>query len=120
MADDKQDKITFTYSHKPEEMGYVPMPEQLPHWIYLFPSFISEKGLSVSRLFDGIGQLSNVTCPFCKNGVLRLAKIEPIYSGGANPHPSTLHHVGNKLEYDCSNTVCDATFSGNYRWMWID
>ncbi len=119
MADDKQEKITLNYSYKSEEMGHILMLE-LPHWMYLFPSFISEKGLPVSRLFDGIGQLSNVTCPFCKNGVLRLAKIEPIYSGGANPNPSTLHHVGNKLEYDCSNPVCDAIFSGDYRWMWID
>jgi hypothetical protein len=115
-----QEDIQLNYLYPLEEMGHVPMPEEAPHWMLLHKWFIRDKNLQTSNYAAEIKKLTNVTCPFCKVGVLRLIKAEPFYSGGLGSRPSALRHVGDDLEYDCSNEKCDAKFEGRTQWTWID
>lgn len=93
-----------------EEMGFLVASESLPHSVSLSSLFLT-KHLGVTR-FDNTSSTTNVGCPFCKEGRLRLINVDPTVSHG--------HHVGNGYSYDCSNGSCDGTFSGSYRWMYID
>lgn len=93
-----------------------------PKTIYLHPSFIRENlgGGRLSVHFE-VGKDTNVSCPFCQEGRLQLASVEPEYSGGPRAFPPpVMHHVGNRYEFKCSNPNCDGRFVGTYQWMWID
>ena len=67
-----------------------------------------------------VGEVTSSNCPFCETGSLKLIKVDPKYSGGANPLPPTKYHVGNSYEFCCSNKECDGKFFGSYTWMHID
>jgi len=115
----KQKEMEFTYTYPVKEMGI----EIASHTIHLFESFIREK-LSGGRLdAEPVFQEERITkvgCPFCQKGFLKISKVTPQYSGGPSPVPMTMHHVGNRYEYICSNPECDAKFMGTYTWMYID
>jgi len=120
MSEHKEQKEVIFYPQA--EMGYTIDAEE-PHKVFLHESFLEEKlKASGSNLggFSG-GTVTNVGCPFCKKGSLKLEKIQPHYAG--NPRvgiPSIMHHVGNSYEFVCSNSKCDGRFSGSYTWMYID
>ena len=67
-----------------------------------------------------VGKATEVICPFCKRGNLKLNRIEPQYSGGPSPTPTTLHRTGDTYEFSCSGLDCAGRFSGTYTWMYID
>ena len=98
------------------------MGKDYPHMIYLFSSFIGQELGMGNKFLDErkINTITNVCCPFCDTGSLKLSRVKANYSGGANPLPPTKHHVGNSYEFRCSNEECDARFFGSYTWMHID
>lgn len=102
-----------------EEMGHLMAPDM----VSLFDSFLRDK-LDVSNLDAALAKYekgdTNIGCPLCKNGTLKLVEIEPVYSGGMARVPSTKHHVANNYEYRCSNEECSTLFLGRFQWMWID
>jgi len=107
---------TDTYDVK--EMGMLFYPNS----IYLYNSFIRDK-LNPGTLDTELrkeGEITNIGCPFCKNGFLKLITVKPRYSGGLGRVARTQHHTGNWYEYVCSNPDCSGKFSGEYTWMWID
>lgn len=90
--------------------------------IFLWNGFMP-KSLQVCQLdatFFKEAKLTNVTCPYCKKGLLRLEEVKPVYSGGMHPVPPIMRHTGNEYSYICSNQECNAHFFGHYQWMWID
>ncbi len=114
-----QREMKFAYTYDVKEMGKLTSPNS----IYLYNSFIRDK------LNPGIlntepkkeGEITNIGCPFCKNGFLKLSTVKPKYSGGLRGGVAhTLHHTGNWYEYVCSNPNCNGRFAGEYTWMWID
>lgn len=117
---DKQREMDLSYTYSVKEMGIL-IGEKIVH---LFDSFIREKlGGSIfdaQAIFEKKDSITKVGCPFCKEGFLKLEKVEPDYSGGPHAVPMTLHHVGNKYEYSCSNSNCPARFYGTHTWMYID
>lgn len=115
----QQERIQLNYEYPIDEMGITLMPKELPHWMILHEHFIRGKNLPISEYGAEIKKPTNVICPFCKKGVLQLVKVEPIHSGGPLSF-SSRHHVGNNLEYNCSNEKCDAKFEGKSQWMHID
>jgi len=115
---EKQGKMDFPYTYSVKEMGTL----MSPHTIFLFGSFIQEKlkGSMLDAVSFDEEKITKVGCPFCKDGFLKLVKVEPQYSGGPRRVPSVMHHVGNRYEYVCSNPKCDGRFVGTYTWMYID
>ena len=113
-----QVKMDFTYTYKVEEMGTL----LSPNTIFLFESFIRDKLKGNMLDIDSLGEekTTKVGCPFCKDGLLKLVKVEPKYSGGPRRVLSVMHHVGNKYEYICSNPDCAGKFVGTYTWTHID
>ncbi|KKM86094.1 hypothetical protein LCGC14_1282500 [marine sediment metagenome] len=107
-------------THKKEDMGY-DMGLNLKG-LHLHSGFL-KKYLNVSEL-DTFSyprrekKEINVVCCYCKEGVLILKDVQPHYSGGMRPTPSSMRHTSNNYEYGC--TKCDARFFGSYQWMWID
>ncbi|TSC95262.1 MAG: hypothetical protein Athens101410_669 [Parcubacteria group bacterium Athens1014_10] len=77
-----------------EEMGILVSH----HRILLDGDFIKEKLLT--RQF---------VCPFCKENLLKLIKVELIHSGDS---PESSYPIGNKYEYDCSGEECLGQFFG--------
>lgn len=123
MTEEKQTEMELPYTYPVEEMGFLPVPQSLPHLVSLSRSFLSEK-LKASR-FNRMPireekTMTKIGCPFCNNGSLKLVKVEPQYSGGMSPTPASMQHVGNGYEYVCSNDECDARFIGTFQWAWID
>jgi len=113
--------MEFIYIYPVEEMGNLISPET----ISLSESFLRDKlrvsphDVSPSYLSEE-KKLTKVGCPFCKEGALKLMKIEPEYSGGMREAPAVKHRVGNRYEYGCSNPACNAEFFGTYTWRLID
>ena len=105
-----QMEFRFPKIFKPKEMGAVAPPE-IGKFISLDSSFIS------NELIKGVspGKNTDVCCPFCKKGYLRLIKVEPIYSSGSDPY-GPKYYVGDSYKYDCS-AGCGARFSGKVQWM---
>jgi len=116
----EQAGMSFAYTFPIEEMGIL-IP---PTTIQLSSKFLQDE-LGVMR-FDAHpdwqegGKVTHVGCPFCKQGFLKLGKVEPEYRGGMDPLPQTKEHTANKYEYVCSNNECNGRFFGVYQWMWID
>lgn len=67
-----------------------------------------------------VGQVSEVQCLFCKNGCLKLARIEPLHSGGVIRRCGYQEHIGNICYYACTEAECGATFCYKIQWMRID
>lgn len=115
----KQLEIEFKERHTVEQMGRLISPNT----IYLFESFMRKKlrlwGLLDTTLSDE-EKTTEVSCPFCQQGFLKLNKVKPEYNGGPGSAPTVKHHVGNRYEYLCSNPKCDGKFLGDYTWMHID
>src|SRR3989344_5577610 len=109
-SQEKQAEMSFAYTFSIEEMGIL-IP---PTTINLSRKFLQDE-LGVMR-FDAHpgwkeeGKVTHVGCPFCKQGFLKLEKVEPQYSGGMNPFPRTKKHVANEYEYICSNDKCNGRF----------
>jgi hypothetical protein len=61
--------------------------------------------------------ITDIICPICKKGNLVADSPEARFSGGMNPF-SSKQHVGD--DYKCRCNHCDAYFSGDKTWMWID
>lgn len=119
-ADGQQLSMELPQLYSIEEMGTThPLT---PKTIYLHPSFVGNKlGGGSLVLLEEVGRGTNIGCPFCREGRLKLAAVTPEYSGGPRSFPpSTMHHVGNKYEYRCSNPECEGRFVGTYIWMHID
>ena len=114
-----QMEIKFPKKFNSKKMGYVCSLEP-GKAIYLNSSFISkELGLGGMGNIDNIslGKNTEVFCPFCNNGHIRLKSITPLYSSGsANMGPR--YHVGNYYEFDCSAEY-GAIFLGSIEWMHI-
>lgn len=109
--------LEFPKKFKPEQMGFVIGTKS----IVLNSSFIGkELGLGGMGGIDlsSIGKLSEVFCPFCQRGKLRLKSVKPVHSSGSNSF-GTSHHVGNEYDFDCSEG-CGAMFSGEIIWMFVD
>ena len=117
---EKQGKMDFPYLYDVKEMG---IPGYGGKEIYLFDSFLRDK-LGASQLdADPIFRKKDPTqvgCPFCKTGFLKLEMVKPNYSGAPGRVPRELYHSGNSYRYICSNDNCKAIFYGNYRWLYID
>ncbi|MFC1678459.1 hypothetical protein ACFLZ9_01835 [Patescibacteria group bacterium] len=68
-------------------------------------------------------KVSNVRCPFCKQGLIRIINIKPDFSYGAfgrqGPLPRS-HHTDNNYHFDCTNEDCGARFYGSECIMRID
>ena len=117
----EQLEMEFYQFFKAEEMGRV-----FGHTIYLSEKFIrevlKEKGIWKEGLefLDEKKKIRSVHCPFCKKGLLKLVKVEPIYQGGIAKIPQTKQHVGCHYEYVCTNPKCDGVFKGKYQWAYID
>lgn len=116
----EQIAIDFKERYNVEQMGRLISPNT----IYLFESFMEEKlrvsGGLLASLLSEEEKTTDVGCPFCQEGFLKLTKVKPQYSGGLSKVPTTKHHVGNEYEYVCSNPKCDGRFVGSYTWMHID
>ena len=114
--EEKQAKMDFTHTYPIERMGVLLRPHKM---IHLFELFIREKmGASSLDEFSPEKVITEVGCPFCKKGLLKLTGIEPKYSGGIPPPMP--RHVGNFYKYDCSNQKYGGKFFGTYTWMYID
>jgi len=101
-----------------EQIGTCVMDGQL---VLLSDSFASTL---ISRYWlqrlPSLGVATEYKCPICHNGRIRVKKLTPNYSGGCRPVPSTMHHVGDKIECDCTNPECKTEFSGSHTFRWID
>lgn len=67
-----------------------------------------------------IGEVTKVQCPFCNQGCLKLAHIEPLHSGGLRGNFGHQHYVGNDYYYTCTEEHCGATFCYHNQWKHID
>ncbi|MBU2540105.1 hypothetical protein KJ786_03015 [Patescibacteria group bacterium] len=114
-----QKKIEFPKKFEPHEMGMVSPFGNRSKSIILYKDFLI-KELDMGDPCDdrSVGKVTEVFCPFCNKGHIRLTKIEPIFSRGARSY-GNLKHVGNIYEFDCSEN-CGAYFSGSFEWMKID
>ena len=116
----KQLEMEFPKSFKAEEMGRV-----FGRTICLSEEFIrevlKEKGIWETDLefLEEKKKIRNVRCPFCKTGLLKLVKIEPIYEGRTKKLQAK-ERVGNRYKYICTNSKCDGKFEGKYQWAHID
>jgi len=113
----KQKEFSFTFVPKREEMGAF---DDERKFVFLSEKFISEK-LNPQQTYQNSTPNeppTNVICPFCREGRLKLKTVEPRYSGGPNNFVSKKDHVGNDYEYGC--TQCEASFKGSVTWMYID
>lgn len=108
------------YRYSAEKMGIT----IAHHTIFLFDSLIQKKlrpcSLEIFPTLSEKEKITNIGCPFCEKGFLKLSKIEPKYSGGLGRVSSTQYHVGNNYEWVCSNPECDGKFLGDHTWMYID
>lgn len=117
----EQGEMNLPCTHSVGEMGILISP----HTIYLHRLFLRDK-LQPPIFGVGLGwhqqEITNIGCPFCREGFLKLEEVNPAYSGGPHPDPvpSSMHHIGNRCKYICSNDECDGIFVGIYQWMWID
>jgi len=106
-----QMEFEFPKKFDPKEMGFVIADSG--NTIFLSDIFISrELGLgqwSVDSFFSG--RKTDIFCPFCGVGFLRVVILTPIYQMG--------HYVGIGCEFDCSNS-CGGFFCGSVQWMYID
>lgn len=66
------------------------------------------------------GKITKIVCPFCKKELIKIKEINPMYDGGQNPYPSTLHYRGDEYTLECLNPDCEATFTGRRIWAYID
>lgn len=111
MAEGRQIEMEFPYTYPVEEMGI----KIAPNTIYLFESFMRDK-LKVS-IFDGSPdwkkETTNIGCPLCNKGFLKLVSAYHEHDSMRSPPVVT------QYEYTCSNDECDGTFSGSYRWRRI-
>jgi hypothetical protein len=89
--------------------------------VFLSDSFANKliSRWSLQRL-PSEGVATEYECPICHKGRIRAIRLTPNYSVGCRPVPSTMHHVGDKIECDCTNPECKAKFSGSHTFMWID
>jgi len=112
-----QMEIKFPRTFNPEQMGCV-FPKDCGNKIRLNSSFMKKElglgGMDDNSLFSP-GQITEVLCPFCKQGSLKLKRIAPAYSDGGYGF-GTVYHIGNDYEFECS-AGCGADFFGNIQWM---
>jgi hypothetical protein len=105
-----------------EQIGTM-LPGTNGHMIFLNDSFAS-KLISLCggglQLLRQEGKTTEYECPICHNGRIRVKKLIPDYSGGCRPVPSTMRHVGDTIDCDCTNPECKAIFFGSYTFMYID
>ena len=123
MPKERQQEMEFSYRYPVEEMGYLPVPQNLPHFVSLRPEFLREK-LQAHMLFGRIpvkeeDRITKVVCPFCQKGFLKLVAIKPVLDGGPGNILIEKKHVGNTYTYVCTNDRCDGRFFGEDRWMWF-
>lgn len=84
-----------------------------PHVVFLSASFL--KKVMNARFSDWedqspkIGQETNIGCPICKQGGLKLHSIERVYS--KSPKKGNVIS-GNFYKYSCSNADCQGKFMG--------
>ena len=119
MNEEKQTEMELPYTYSVEKMGFVVDPQSFPHTIHLSKLFIRDE-LGAS-MFDGKPgwekeEVTNIGCPFCKKGRLKLIKVERVYSDDLSPTRGETKHIGNDYEYVCSNDECDGRFFGTYEW----
>lgn len=92
--------------------------------IFLHSSFLKDKmgarQLDAAPIMPELRLVRKIRCPFCKQGILEVVEIKPLYSGGRSMLPGTMHHSGNEYKFKCSNPDCSGKFFGQYKWLWID
>lgn len=100
-----------------EEMGDIISSKGAPPALFL-RSHVMREIVGEAGGFRGIevGQILNVSCPFCDEGRLQGESVKPKYEGGPGSRPSTQSHVGDGYVLTC--TKCDASFHGTHQWMW--
>ena len=93
-----------------------------PHHLFMHRGFMGKIGQLgfPGDLGRQPGDITDVECPFCKEGRLKVLSVQPVYSGGARSVPVTQQHVGNQYAFVCSNDKCDGRFFGTHQWLWID
>ena len=111
MVEEQQIEMELPYTYSVEEMG----AKIAPNTIHLDESFMRDK-LKVS-IFDGSPdrkkETTNIGCPFCNKGFLKL--VSAYHERVSNRSAPT----NTQYEYTCSNDECDGIFSGLYRWRRI-
>ena len=85
--------------------------------IILKESFLTDVLMAASLQ---VGKATNVVCPFCQKGFLKLNQMEPIYSGGVHPRPAIKEHTGDTYEFICTGEDCKGKFEGTYIFKNID
>lgn len=100
--------MEFKYPKKfsPEQMGYV-VPASVGGRVIILNNFAWEE-LGFFNGVSKIGDVSDVFCPFCQKGYIRITKIEPIYSAGPGRFDPRCY-VGDNYELNCS-AECGAVF----------
>ena len=103
--------MSVIYATKPNRMGMVSGDKT----IKLSKDFLRDSlRAKISDTEMEIGKLSNVLCPFCEKGVLKLVSIDPDYQ---MVFPQ-MYHTGNHYVYECSEE-CGGLFTGDYSNTWI-
>lgn len=104
---------------EPDKMGMVSPFGNKSRFIIFYEDFLCGE-LNMGDPCDerSVGKITEIFCPFCKKGHIRLKAVEPILSGRARDS-GPKKRVGNNYEFDCSEN-CGATFSGQTEWMKID
>lgn len=112
MDEPKQQKLEFSVVFSDEEWG---LREGISKQVRFFNHRIADR---LPREHEG--EVSNIQCPFCKDGCLKLAGIEPVmdreypYGWG-----DEMVHIGDDYLYACTNESCDALFAFEHIWHHI-
>jgi len=103
--------MSVIYATKPSRMGMLTGGKSLK----LSSDFLRDSlRVRPSDTELDIGKLSNVLCPFCEKGILKLVSISPEYQ---IVFPQR-YHTGNSYVYEC-NQECGGLFTGTYSNTWI-
>ncbi len=124
MSPELSNQMSFDFPKKfePELMGVV-LEIGGSIMISLNNSFLTEElGLGCYGNLDHarVGKETEIFCPFCQKGKIRLKEIKPLFSSGSASRCGPRLHVGNNYNLDCSNDECDSSFTGEVTWMYID
>ncbi len=83
--------------------------------VYLFESFLEKlirsMGLNVENVSSWKNRSTEVDCPFCKKGILKLVRIVPRATGGPRQYPPEMLQLGYVYTFECSK--CRRRFIGS-------
>ena len=119
MTEKEKNEQAKIIKYPPGNMGILLIPHKM---ISLHESFIQEvlrKGKRLEEtnpVFREEEIMTQVGCPFCERGVLKLESIKEILSPESKLAPIGTH-IGNHYKYGCSNPDCEAKFIGDYTWF---